>query len=248
MGRATFPFAFPLDTETIQKKRAIILTELLSRDSGFCSVPVKSIAASTLSQMLELYDDLFLAGCLKRMAIRVTLSSRLTSSAGKFLYIRGMFGRIKQAEIRMSSDFLLRLNQGPFELNGLSVSTPQEAFLLVFEHELCHALETQLYGKTGHSSRFLALANGLFGHTATRHKLPSRRQEAAQEGLRVGMHASFCHKERLLCGTITYIGKTATVMVPSACGDYRDQKGNRYDKYRVPLSQLTPKPRSAHRP
>ena len=188
--------------------------------------------------MLELYDTLFLRECLKSMAIKVTLSSRLISSAGKFLYVRGLFGRIKQAEIRMSSDFLLRLNQGPFELNGLTVSTPQEAFLIVFEHELCHALETVIYGQTGHSPRFMALANGLFGHTATRHKLPTRRQEAACEGLRIGTNVSFTYDGRELYGIVTYIGKTATVMVPSVRGAYKDQQGKQYEKYRVPLSRL----------
>ena len=37
---------------------------------------------------------------------------------------------------------------------------------------------------------------------------------------------------------ITYIGKTATVMVPSSRGEYRDRNGQRYVKYRIPLSRL----------
>ena len=216
----------------------MILGKLLAGDEGFCSIPVRSIKGSTLHAMLELYDELFTNRCLTSMGIKVTLSSRLTSSAGKFVYVRGMFGRIKQAEIRMSSDFLLRLSEGPFELNGLSVSTPQEAFLIVFEHELCHALETMLYGQTGHSARFMALAKGLFGHTATRHKLPTRCQEAARDGLLIGSTVSFCYDGQELCGMVTYIGKTATVMVPCSGGSYRDRHGRRYEKYRVPLSRL----------
>lgn len=188
--------------------------------------------------MLRLYDDLFLVGALKHLGIRVTLSSRLTSAAGKFLYVRGAFGRITQSEIRMSSDFLFRLNQGPFELNGLCVSTPQEAFLLVFEHELCHALEASLYGKTSHSDRFMALANGLFGHRASRHKLPTRRQEAADDGFLIGSRVRFLYNGTERNGIITYIGKTATVMVPASNGAYRDQRGRRYDKYRVQLNHL----------
>ena len=219
----------------------MILGKLLASDEGFCSIPVRGIKSSTLQAMLELYDELFTNGCLRSMGIKVTLSSRLTSSAGKFVYVRGMFGRIKQAEIRMSSDFLLRLSEGPFELNGLSVSTPQEAFLVVFEHELCHALETQLYGQTGHSSRFMALAKGLFGHTATRHKLPTRRQEAADDGLHIGSRVCFTYDGHELFGIVTYIGKSATVMVPSSSGAYRDRSGRRYEKYRVPLSRLIPK-------
>lgn len=240
MRKATFSFPFPLEAATILRKRASILTRLCAQDEGFCSIPVMSIRDETLQMLLHLYDETFLGGYLQRTmnCIQVTLSSRLTSSAGKFLCTRGSFWRIKSAEIRMSGDFLMRLNEGPFSLNGLSVATAQEAFLVVFEHELCHALETALYGKTGHSQRFLALANGLFGHTATRHSLPTRRQEAAKDGLLVGCRVSFSYKAETLSGIVTYIGKQVTVMVPASRGEYRDRHGRRYAKYRVPLDKL----------
>ena len=199
----------------------------------------------TLERMLSLYDDVFLGGFLARSfcSLSVTLSARLTSAAGKFIYSKSPILRMRQAEIRMSSDFLTRLINGPFELNGLSAATPQEAFLLVFEHELCHALEVALYGQTGHAERFRQLAFGLFGHTATRHSLPTRRQEAAKDGFLVGSKVAFPYEGKRLTGTISYIGKTATVMVPSPFGDYRDRVGRRYDKYRVQLSELKRLPR-----
>ena len=236
----TLPFAFPLEPQQIIRLRARVLTALLARDEGFCTVPVKSILPSTLDEMLRLYDELFLGGFLSQAygSLRVTLSTRLTSAAGKFLYSRTRSRRVQDAEIRMSGDVLFRLNEGPFLLNGLNVSTAQEAFLVVFEHELCHALETALFGATGHSKRFLTLANGLFGHTATTHSLPTRRAEAAQDGLLVGMRAAFPYQGRTLSGQITYIGKTATVMVPDPRGEYRDRLGRRYTKYRVPVDQL----------
>lgn len=236
----TLPFPFPLEREAILRRRAGILTALLCADEGFACVPVQSIQHETLALMLRLYDERFLGGYLQRVygEIELTLSSRLTSSAGKFIYTKGMLKRIKSAEIRMSSDFLSRLDKGPFQLNGLSVATPQEAFMVVFEHELCHALETALYGQTGHSQRFLSLANGLFGHTATRHSLPTRSQEAAKDGLLVGSRVSFSYRGQTLSGMVTYIGKTATVMVPSPRGEYRDQRGQRYTKYRVSLDVL----------
>lgn len=235
-----FPFAFPLAAEDIRRKRARILTALLCRDEGFCAIPVRSIQPETLDVLLALYDEAFLSGYIRHVygSLSVTLSSRLTSSAGKFVYNRSSAKRMEHAEIRMSSDFLFRLTDGPFALNGLSASTPQEAFLIVFEHELCHALETALFGTTGHSSRFLSLANGLFGHTQTHHSLPTRRQEAAKDGLLVGSCAAFPFEGQQLCGVITYIGKTATVMVPSLRGAYRDKRGRRYTKYRVPVELL----------
>lgn len=240
MRTATLPFAFPLEAAEILRRRSFILTRLCAQDDGFCTIPVQGIGEDTLAEMLRLYDECFLSGYLKRAmgCLRVTLSARLTSSAGKFLCTRGMLKQIKSAEIRMSGDFLTRLDEGPFQLNGLSVATPQEAFLVVFEHELCHALETALYGQTGHSSRFLSLAKGLFDHTATRHSLPTRRQEAARDGLVIGSRVCFPYRESMLGGVVTYIGKQATVMVPDARGEYRDRRGQRYTKYRVPLDHL----------
>lgn len=234
------PFALPLEEGEIVRKRKAILTELLEFDEDFRSIPVRQIHPSTLKRMLARYDEMFFNGYVQQKLplLEVTLSSRLISSAGKFFCIKGPFGRVSDAGIRLSSDFLYRMKDGPFELNGLCASTPQEAFLIVFEHELCHAVETALYGKTGHSARFLALAKGLFGHTATRHKLPTRRQEAFNNGLVVGMRVRFFCENRELSGFITYIGKTATVMVPDPRGEYKDRSGRRYTKYRVPLSKL----------
>lgn len=236
----SFPFSFPPSIEEIRRRRAIILSELFAIDEGFCSMPVSALHPHTLRTALERYDHLFFSGYLALAygQIDVTLSSRLTSSAGKFIYMRNPSMRFERVEIRMSSYFLFRLSEGPFNLNGLTVSTPQEAFLIVFEHELCHALEAALYGKTGHSKRFLSLANGLFSHTTTTHNLPTRKQAAARNGLSVGMQASFPYDGKQLRGLITYIGKTATVMVPSPHGAYRDKTGRRYTKYRVPQEQL----------
>ena len=230
---------FPLPTaDEILRRRARILAHLLAADEGLCAVPVRSIRSATLQTMLGLYDGLFFGGFLSRFygQLPVTLSPRLTSAAGKFIYTRG--SAPVRAEIRMSGDFLFRLTDGPFLLNGLNVATAQEAFLVVFEHELCHAAEFALYGSTGHSRRFLALANGLFGHTDTRHSLPTRRSEAAENGLLVGSRVSFPFEGRRLTGIVSYIGKTATVMVPDARGGYRDGRGRRFAKYRVPLSLL----------
>ena len=47
-------------------------------------------------------------------------------------------------------------------------------------------------------------------------------------------------KNGQLTGVITYVGKTATVMVPDSRGAYRDRQGHRYAKFRVPLPLLMP--------
>ena len=237
---ATLPFPFPLEPNEIKRRRAAILTDLLSRDDGLAAIPVRSILPSTLERMLRDYDALFFSGALCHAfpALRVTLSARLTSAAGKLVYVRAPGQPPAQTEIRMSSDFLFRLREGPFDLNGLCVATPQEAFLVVFEHELCHAAQLALDGRTGHDARFRALARGLFEHTDTRHALPTRRLEAAQAGFNVGAMVCFPFEGKQLRGVLTYVGKTATVMVRAPRGRYRDSAGHRYEKYRVPVALL----------
>lgn len=237
---ASLPFPFPLEPGEIKRRRALVLTDLLANDDGLSAIPVRSILPSTLERMLRDYDKLFFSGALSHAfpGLRVTLSARLTSAAGKFVYVSAPGKPPAQTEIRMSSDFLFRLNKGPFNLNGLCVATPQEAFLVVFEHELCHAAQLALDGHTGHDAHFRALARGLFGHTETRHALPSRRLEAAQAGFCVGTPVCFPFEGRLLYGVLTYVGKTATVMVRAPHGPYRDKGGHRYEKYRVPVALL----------
>ncbi|MFR8976450.1 MAG: hypothetical protein ACLVJB_00875 [Christensenellales bacterium] len=163
------PFAFPLADDDILRRRATILTALCAADNGFCAAPVQSIRRQTLSQMLNLYDKLFFGGFLSHSygQIDVTLSQRLISSAGKFIYTRGGVSRMCRAEIRMSGDFLFRLNKGPYLLNGLSVSTAQEAFLVVFETSFVFSNALLVNGT------FLGSFSCAWfvGHTDTRHSL-----------------------------------------------------------------------------
>ena len=93
MRRATFPFAFPLEVNEILRRRSFILTRLCGQDEGFCTIPVSGMKEATLDALLHLYDDIFFEGYLTQSmgCLHVTLSSRLTSSAGKFLCTRGAF-------------------------------------------------------------------------------------------------------------------------------------------------------------
>ncbi len=231
-----YPFPFPLLPQEIFEKRNRILAELLAADPGFAQTPVRSIQRKTLSALLSFTDRLYLDGFLLRTYphLQVNVSNRMTSAAGKFIHSRKPAGGTDpNAEIRMSGDFLFRLPAGSYRLNGLTVSSPQEAFLVVFEHETTHAVEYALFGSTGHSKRFLSLAGGLFGHTGIHHELPTRAQESAQQGLRPGAAVSFLYQGKTLTGLVQRVGKTATVMVPDPRGPYRDTRGRRYTKFRV---------------
>ena len=53
-----------------------------------------------------------------------------------------------------------------------------------------------------------------------------------------GVRVCFPFKGKTLMGTITYVGKSASVMVEDRHGNYRDSHGKRYAKYHVPLELL----------
>lgn len=242
-GPMDYPFAFPLPPSEIAKKRSQILSELLMTDPGFASIPVHTIRKGTLEILRARVDHLFLNDFLQSAypAMKVTVSNRMTSAAGKFIHSKRMPRKPDPlAEIRMSGDFLFRLPAGEYRVNGLVTSSPQEAFVVVFEHEAVHAVEYALYGATGHSKRFLHLAGGLFGHTNIHHELPTRAQESAKSGIRPGTAVSFPYQGKSLTGMVQRIGKTATVMVPDSRGHYIDTRGRRYSKFRVSLKYLTP--------
>lgn len=238
-----FPFSTSNSPAVIQHKRSQILEALIKADPRFGAIPVLSVKYSTLQLMLQYYDAVFLGGILGQRyhSIKVTASSRLLSAAGKFIHPKTLTA-YPDAEIRMSSDFLFRMKEGPFELNGLTVPTPQEAFLVVFEHELCHAVEFAYYGATGHSSRFMYFARGVFGHTKHTHELPTIAAETTQKtGISVGSHVSFPYEGQTLSGIVSYLGKSARVMVPSPRGNYymNNDHSKTYLKYQVPVSLLT---------
>ena len=224
-----------------QYRRSKILEHICSIDPGFGKKTIQSIQHSTLELLYSLYDTEAFNGTLhqKYSVMRLSLSSRMLSSAGKFIHQRKWTPQL-EGEIRMSSDILFRLDVGPFHLNGLEVQTPQEAFLVVFEHELIHAYEFAIAGYTSHDQYFKSLAFNIFGHTKSTHQLPTRAQESTSIGIRIGTRVSFRYHGETLKGYVTYIGKTLSVMVPSFKGKYIDNFGKRYNKYRVSPTLATP--------
>lgn len=236
------PFPFPLSLQDIAARRAKLLRGFAAAYPELSACPVKTIPAEFWSALSRAYDHLFLQNTLTTLLpdLIVVPAPRMTSCGGKFC--AEMRGKTRtRCEIRMATDFLFRLTAGPFSLNGLTAQSPLEAFLIVFEHELCHALDLALNGTlSAHGAAFRTLARGLFGHTACRHSLPTRAAEAAQSGVLRGGRVSFSHQGRTLTGIVTRVGKSATVMVPSLTGDYRDARGKRYVKYLVPPDKLSP--------
>lgn len=240
------PFPFPLSLDAITAQRAEIYHALAQHYPNFLQNKKNVLPETFLKNLLRAYDRAFLQSTIRTLLphLCVTASKRMTSCAGKFIVMTRK-AEVLRCEIRMSTDFLFRLKDGPFSLNGLQAQDALEAFLLVFEHELCHALLYALSGTPqGHTAAFRALTHGLFGHTAIRHALPTRTLEVYRAcGLRVGDAVSFSREDKVYSGFVSHIGKRISVMVKSPNGDYADRRGIRYDKYYVPLAQIKVLPR-----
>lgn len=242
------PIAFPLTPAIIQAKRTEALRRTVAQYPVLGEVPPASLSQEMLAYMLHVYDDLFLEAFLntqQRAEVCISASTRMTRSAGT-CSVTAALRQLPRVEIRMGVDFLFRLTEGPFEVNGLHVETGLEAFFCVLEHELCHALDFLLHGTMdGHSRRFTALAQGLFGHTRNTHALPTRAQDAARRGCGIGHWVRFPYQGHTLCGQVSRVGKTASVMVADPQGAWRGADGGRYAKYTVPLHALQPAPPQA---
>ena len=104
---------------------------------------------------------------------------------------------------------------------------------------MVHLIE-QLCWQTSNCAapRFQDIARRHFLHRAHTHKLITRRERAAQSGIRVGSRVTFLFEGRPLTGRVNRLTKRATVLVEDPEGE-RFSDGRRYRKYYVPIVHLS---------
>lgn len=127
---------------------------------------------------------------------------------------------------------------------GVTCHDMREGLCRIMEHELLHLSEMLIWKDSSCAQpRFKNIAQRLFGHRASKHRLLTHRDIAAQNhGLRPGDTVQFLFDGRKMAGKINRINKRATVLVPHPKGQaYSD--GQRYLKYYVPLKMLVKQPR-----
>jgi hypothetical protein len=238
-----------LSAEAIRAKRAEVARRLIAVSPNIKDHTITRIAPSDLRILFELYDELFLENRFFQSfggQMKFSLSRRLTQCAGKTICPKAI-GRMKPEEvvieIRMGVDFFFDFDQvaSAKKVNGLPCRNALEAFQLVFEHELCHAVEfIHFHTSNCGRQRFKTIAKNLFGHLEVYHQLPTARRIVQEKmGLKIGDTVSFMYGNRRLKGLLYRINKRAVVMVKANNGNYTDGKGNRYQKYFVPVELLS---------
>ncbi|MEW6524939.1 MAG: SprT-like domain-containing protein [Bacillota bacterium] len=234
--------------EQVRRNRSIVRARLMARLPNVDGGKLICLASADLRLLFDLYDNAVFQGTLGRQVggrLGFSLSTRMTKSAGQLIFPRNLASLPpgeQWFEFRIGIDLFssYQATDRPQVVNGIPAVDALEALQIVFEHELCHLIELVSFGKTScHGRRFKAMARSIFGHTGTRHQLPTRRELAeTQLGLKVGDQVWFSHHRTQVHGVIDRIHKRATVMVPDPGGDHRDGQGSRYRKWYVPLHLL----------
>lgn len=145
-------------------------------------------------------------------------------------------------EIAISARLLLNSfqdNDRPIHVSGQLCSDRLDAMMRIMEHELVHLIEMLTFGESScKRTRFLTIADRLFGHTHASHRLITPCERAAVEHkLQPGDEVEFSFQGQTLRGRLNRINSRATVLVPDP-GGLRYSDGKHYARYYVPLSQL----------
>jgi hypothetical protein len=197
-----------------------------------------------LELLFGAYDKVFFTGLCRRALdgrqLRFRLSPRMTNAGGATARFVTAAGEVLY-EIAVASSMLF---EGFGEMDrritvcGLECQNRLEALQRIFEHEMVHLVEQLCWQSSNCAApRFQDIARRLFLHRAHTHKLITRRERAAQSGIRVGSQVTFLFEGRPLTGRVNRLTKRATVLVEDAEGE-RFSDGRRYRKYYVPIPHL----------
>jgi hypothetical protein len=199
-----------------------------------------------LELLFATYDKVFFSGLCRRALdgrnLRFRLSPRMTKAGGttaRFVTASGeTFYEITVASSMLFDGFGTMDRR--ITVCGLECENRLEALQRIFEHEMVHLVEHLCWqGSNCAAPRFQEIARRMFLHRAHTHRLITRRERAAQSGIRVGSRVTFLFEGRPLTGRVNRLTKRATVLVEDPEGE-RFSDGLRYRRYYVPIVHLQP--------
>lgn len=233
--------------------RDSIRTHLLSHSRYIQSPNFIRCSDSDLRTLYEQYDDHVFAKQLRAnlaaqsaSPLALKFTGRLRSSGGVTRRVRRRGDSRFSYAIEISHNVLFENFRTPEEtavVTGVLCRDRLDALMRVMEHELLHLAEYLAFGETKCAgTRFQKAALNLFGHTAHRHAMLTRRTRTLRStSMRPGQRVGFTYQGRTIVGTINRINTRATVLVESATG-VRYTDGKTYAKFYIPLAELRPLP------
>jgi hypothetical protein len=241
--------AFEAGADEIRLRQSTIHREMRQQSRHVRDANFTSINSSDLTWLFDAYDRSFLDGrcrpALQDRHLSFRLSRRMTSNGGTTTQWRSHLG-VSSYEIAIAIGMLFDafgtaangMPHRPIRVCGLECLDRLEALQRIFEHELIHLAENLVWGATECSAaRFQDIARRLFLHRSHKHELITRREKAAQSGIRVGSRVAFEFEGRRLEGRVNRVTQRATILVEHPEG-IRYSDGHRYRKYYVPLAHL----------
>ena len=237
-----------LSNAEVQARRAAIETAACTLSVNLGKQPIEGLSSNDLRIVFSQIDNEFLTGAVgdliqsKRDFIHFRISRRMTSSGGSTttrILNRENSQTHYDIAIAGTMIYLTFASSKQATVCGVVCETMLSALLRVMEHEMLHLIEMMLWSESSCAqARFKSMANRIFGHTASSHRLLTAHQAAHEKhGLRVGDQVMFELVGIRHSGTINRIQRRATVLVESDQGEpYSD--GGRYTKYYVPLNLL----------
>lgn len=238
--------AFRLPDEVIRERVHQIHQDALAQSRHLREANFTSIHRLDLEFLFGAYDERFFAGrcrqALEGRKLRFRLSTRMTKAGGKTTRFKARTGEVSY-EIALACSLLFDgfgERDRRISVCGLECNNRMEALQRIFEHELVHLTEQLCWGTSNcAAARFQDIAARYFLHQAHTHNLVTRRERAADSGIRLGSRVTFGFEGQRLTGLVNRITKRATVLVE----DHEGQpyaNGLRYRTYYVPIAQLEP--------
>ena len=236
--------SFQSPEEAIQQRVRQIHHWLLTHSRYIREANYTVIHPEDLELLFKAYDEHFFAGLCRRALdgrkLRFRLSPRMTKAGGATARLVTAAGETFY-EITVASSMLFEgfgRTDRRITVCGLECENRLEALQRIFEHEMVHLVE-QLCWQTSNCAapRFQDIARRHFLHRAHTHKLITRRERAAQSGIRVGSRVSFLFEGHPLTGRVNRLTKRAIVLVEDPEGE-RFLDGRRYRKFYVPIIHL----------
>jgi hypothetical protein len=238
--------SFQSPEEAIQQQVRQIHQVVLTHSQYIRAANYTVIHPEDLELLFAAYDKVFFAGhcrlALDGRKLRFRLSPRMTRAGGTTARFVTAAGETFY-EITVASSMLFE-GFGKMDRRitvcGLECENRLEALQRIFEHEMVHLIEHLCWQISNCAApRFQDIARRLFLHRAHTHKLITRRERAAQSGIRVGSSVTFLFEGRPLTGRVNRLTKRATVLVEDPEGESFSD-GLRYRRYYVPIVHLQP--------
>lgn len=236
--------SFRLPDETVLEQQHAIHTNVLARSPYLRSANFTTIHTRDLAMLFDAYDQTFFGGlCRQAVAgnrLQFRLSKRMIKAGGQTTRFVWSNGEVHY-EIAIASGLLFDSfgdKDRPISVCGRPCGNRLEALQRIFEHELIHLAEQVCWIDSNcRAPRFQDITARHFLHRAQTHQLITRRERAADAGIRRGTVVAFVFEGKRLTGRVNRITKRATVLVEDPGGVlYSD--GRRYRAYYVPIRQM----------